>query len=496
MKSKMRLSMLTFVLITFTASLLFLGCPMVDTFNGTVTITGGTATLDTNEQSTTPYTATPAGFAEGATLTYTWSVLDDADTDITDAGSTTDEATFTPAPIATAGTYTVKVVVSDGTNEAEDTETLVVTDITAETQITLSNLGTFGVYTETNEHKTQEWLNPVFIINRTTDSGNVQEAISNVESTTSPEEGSSFIEASISPDGIIYFGNGRPESPIITNLGTWSIHFKAKADTDGVSLNVLADDASWSTPLAEDITLTDSWDDYTITGNSLTDLALIIFTNKDTVDRTIAIDDLYIAHDARIVLFAETVSGSPMDNAIEGTSEAISCSQANWGSAYGVTMQAGTYEVDSDTAFSVTVSWDAVSGETPTLILSPSEGAAAADPSFADGLLVNLTEWGAQVVKTTTATGPDWANANSQFAWTSGGTSGYTDKELTFTFSYDGTNWKVDATDGTTPGSISLADMTDATIFSTGAYLHVGVPGGTSITNPLIIKQINGTDLH
>lgn len=500
MKSKMRSSILTFVLLTLTASLLFLGCPIVDPFSGSVTISGGATTLERLERASTPFTATPSGFDVGAALTYTWSVLDSTDADVTNAGSTTDEATFTPAAIDTAGTYTVKVVVSDGTNQTEDTVSLTVTTIAAETLINLTDNGNFGVYTETPAHADESWPDPVFIINRDTDLGNVQESITNVESTTSPEEGTKFIEATLSPDGIIYFGNGRPETPIVSGLGTWEIHFKAKADTDGVTLNVLADDATWATPLAEDKTVNSTWADYTVTGNSLSSLALLIFTNKDTVDRTIAIDDVYIAYDSRTPEFTKTLSGAPIAIEIDGTTEKISCTEANWGGGnYYSTAKVGTYTVDGSTSFSIQVSWDVVSGEETALILSPSAGSTSStmvNPASFDGLMVNLQEWGAQVMKTSSA-GPDWANANSQFAWTSGGASGFTGKDLTFTYSYDGTNWEVDATDGTNSGSVSLTDMTDASIFSTGAYLHVGVGGTGSLwTNPVTIKQINGSDIQ
>ena len=165
----------------------------------------------------------------------------------------------------------------------------------------------------------------------------------------------------------------------------------------------------------------------------------------------------------------------------------------------------GTYELDGDTDLSVTISWDAVQtepgiegSERISVFFSISAGGTNIDPSHDDGVMFELKPAGISSMKMTPGElgGPDWNNLNP--VWSSGGVDFYDGKDLTLTVSHNGTTWVAQATDGTTslgPKDLLISDN-EATMFADGVYVYVGLDIGMALTNPLIVKQINGTDLR
>ena len=283
---------------------------------GSVTITGGVTPVDSDTLMTTPFKATAANFA-GATLTYTWSTLSGT-TVKTLAGEVTNQDTYTPAP-RTEGSYTVKVVVSDGTATAEATSAYVVNAVAAGAASAANavNVTTIGVYTDTVVHKTVDFAPNAFLVTRPTDLAPTKVAQSTVESLTAPStDGGSYLEASLKAadtagenGGIFYFGNGRPESPRITGLASWNIKFKAKVSEGTAVLKLLWGNGKWTTEgtdfASSSVNLTTAWQDFTVGGGNVADVGLLIFSNGETVAKTIALDDVYLVYNAPSV----TISG-------------------------------------------------------------------------------------------------------------------------------------------------------------------------------------------
>ncbi len=159
------------------------------------------------------------------------------------------------------------------------------------------------------------------------------------------------------------------------------------------------------------------------------------------------------------------------------------------------------YELDNDISLSVTINWDAYEntlddGERLSVFFSESEGGTGVDPAFADGVMFELKPAGIYAMEMTPGDlgGPNW-NTPPQ-VWVSGGETNYDGKDLILKVSHSGSNWQASVYLGETSLGVIDLPLSDASLFSSGVYVYVGLDIGMALTNPLIVKQINGADLR